>query len=265
MDIQTQDITAKNSKSTVVIERKSAFDWASLKAKVEKDHWRKLKVTIRVREKLHGGKPKELDAANAMLNARGLNEVVEARLAEIPVEERAEKVVDEGLCEFHRREGKPGLWMPSNNLKAMLKENWSALGYYKDATPRSKRKSVEPEDGEKKGKALQGSRGRLHEGVFVRSCVEEDEEWIYLGDKPDGIDVSVSHTKGPNGPVHSIKRNEFVLSPTIEFMILTATQVAGGLPDETLADVLIHAQEHGVGANRSQGRGTFNVLNVEEV
>lgn len=268
---------AKTEKITT-IERKKAFDWDGLKAKVEKEHWRKFLIRIQVREKLHAGKPAQLDAANAMLKARGLEEVVEAREAERPIEERAEEVVDQGLCEFHRREGKPGLWWPSNNLKACFKENWSVLGYRKDATPRSKRKGGDVDttmseameeaglQGEKKAgksKALQGSRGAWAEGVFVSGIPECD--WIYLGEKPDGVDTNVSHTTGPKGPQASIKRNEYMLKPIIEAEIWIAKAVADKIPDESFADMLIHAQEHGIGANRSQGYGKFDVLSVEEI
>ncbi len=284
------ETAAPVTKKIVSIERKKAFDWEGLKAKVEQDHWRKFKIVIQIREKMHAGKPAQLDAANAMLKARGLEEVVEAREAERPLEERVEETVDQGLCEFHRREGKPGLWWPSNNLKACFKENWSVLGYRKDATPRSKRKgddvpasadetmeATAGEEGEEtpvakgkkkatpKGKTLQGSRGAWAEGVFVSGVPERD--WILLSpnEEPDGVDTNVSHTTGPKGPQASIKRNEYLNRPVITAEIWIARAVADKIPDESFADMLIHAQEHGIGANRSQGIGKFDVVSVEEI
>jgi len=276
------EAAAPATKKVVSIERKKPFDWEGLKAKVEQDHWRKFKIVIQIREKMHAGKPAQLDAANAMLKARGLEEVVEAREAERPLEERVEETVDQGLCEFHRREGKPGLWWPSNNLKACFKENWSVLGYRKDATPRSKRKGEDEDtvmseameeaglEGEKKkakpkGKTLQGSRGAWAEGVFVSGIPERD--WILLSpnEEPDGVDTNVSHTTGPKGPQASIKRNEYLNRPVITAEIWIARAVADKIPDESFADMLIHAQEHGIGANRSQGIGKFDVVSVEEI
>ena len=258
------------------IERKTGFDWKGLKAQAERDHWRKLLITIQVRDKLHAGKPAQLDAAKAMLAARGLDDVVEAREQARPEAERAEEVVDEGLCEFARRDGKPGIWFPSNNLKAMLKENWSVLGYRMDATPRPLRKAgalttdgeeitdgAKPEKG--KRKALQGSRSALAEGMFVCSTDPADRDWIRIGDKPDGIDQAVAHTMGPKGPRASIKRNEFVSQPKITFEVWIARAVADKIPDLSFADTLIHAQEHGTGANRSQGFGRFDVIDVTEI
>lgn len=257
----------EKKKVGVTIERKSEFDWPALKALVEKEHWKKLLVEIQLRDELHAGKPARLDAANAMLAARGLGDVVEAREQERPAEERAEEVVEEGLCEFHRRDGRPGIWLPSNNLKSMIKENASVLGYRADATPRSKRKE---KDLDEEGKAvarkkLQGLRGAIHEGLFVCGIGPVDHDWIYLGTAPAGVRQAVAYTMGPKGPRSSIKRNEFVKGVRITFEIWIAQAVQDKIPDETLADILLHAQEHGVGANRSQGFGRFNVVSVKEI
>lgn len=249
------------------IVRKSGFDWAGLKVQAEREHWRKLRVVIKLRDKLHAGKPAQLDAAKAMLAARGLGEVVEAREQARPVDERAEEVVDEGLCEFARRSGKPGIWFPSNNLKSMIKENWSVLGFRMDATAPSKRgEKADSEDGKpSERKKLQGSRGAIHEGLFVKSCVADDGDWIRLGDAPSGIDQAVAHTMGPKGPQASIKRNEYVEQVEIAFEVWIARAVAQKLPDESIAHMLLHAQEHGTGANRSQGFGRFDIISVEEI
>lgn len=255
------------AKQVVEIRKKNQTDWGGLLKAAEKDHWRKLRLTIKIREKLHAGKPRQLDAAKAMLKARGLDEVVEAMEFEVPDAERAAEVVDEGVCEFHRREGKPGIWFLSNNMKACLKENWSVLGYRKDATPRSKKaaKAEAAVEGEKAAKTVQGSTKMMAEGLFVVSTDPTDRDWIYLGEKADGIDQAVSHTMGPKGPQSSIKRNEFLLSPMLVFEIWIAQVGAAKIPDESLADTLVHAAEHGLGANRSQGLGKFDVISVEEI
>ena len=273
MNTTTENEKSANGKQ-VLIERKTPFDFEALKKKVLGEHWRKFAVEVKVREKMHGGKPVQLDAAKAMLKARGLEDIVEAREAAVPGEERAITVVDEGLCAFHRRgpavEGapdKPGLWWPSNNFKACLKENWSALGYNMDARPKSKRGKLtkEGEGGEDAGKALRGSRGALHEGLFVVSTNVDDLDWIYLAAKADGIDQNVSHTTGPKGPQSSIKRNEYLWQPSFKVEIWIASAVVQKIPDETLVDVLLHAQEHGIGANRSQGYGKFDVVSCVEI
>lgn len=230
----------------VSIRRKAGNEWDALLKKKAKDHWRVLKVVIQFREKLHGGQPAQLNAAEAMLKARGLESAIEAVNIEDPnaLAAAAATTINEGLSQFHRREGKPGIWFPANNVKAMLKENWSVLGY-----------RVE----------YRGSRGALAEGVFVYSEDENDGDWIYLGEKPDGIDQNTVHTTGPSGPQSGIKRNEYMWQPRLTFLVKISIAISGKLPDEAIADMFVHAQEHGNGANRSQGTGKFDVISIEDI
>jgi len=240
----------KSKKATIEPKAKAQFnwngvDWGVLIAKGELEHWRTLRIVIQLREKLYAGKPKQLDAERAMIRARGLEDVLEAKEITDPVERAAlaDEIKDEGLCEFYRREGKPGIWIPSNQLKAMVKENWSCLGF---------------------NKKYLGTKNRLAECLFVFGPDKDDREWIYLGEQPDGIDQSVCHSTGPRGPISSIKRKEYVLRPRIEFILRIAKEVEEDLSPEILAKVLYHAGHHGVGADRSQGAGTFEVVSVED-
>lgn len=241
-----------------IVRAKTPFEWGNLLRQASENAWRKLRVTIQIRDRLLAGKPAALDAANAMLKARGLEDHIEA-VADIEDPDlrakAAERIAkDEGLCEFSRRSGKPGIWMPSNNIKACLKENWSVLGL-----------RVE----------VRGSRGALAEGMFVCGVppahVDQNDpverDWIYLGEKETGVYTAVSHTVGPSGPVSSIKRHEYVERPVIVFdvYIATAKSVNEKISDDELAKTLVHAMEHGMGACRAQGFGKFDVVSVEEL
>jgi hypothetical protein len=233
----------------VDVKPRSPDEWMKLLADVSQDHWRRFHVTIQIRDKLLAGKPARLDAAKAMLKARGLESAIEAVNIADPnaLAQAAGEAVDEGLCEFHRREGQPGIWFPTNNIKAGIKENWSVLGL-----------RVEH----------RGSRGALAEGVFVYSTHTElttERNWILLGDKPDGIVTSVTHTTGPSGPIAAIKRNEFVTRPRFTFEIAIAKAVSEKLPDESFVRMLYHFGEHGMGACRSQGFGMFDIIGLQEV
>lgn len=237
-------------KVPAVIVPKNSIAWDALLKKAEVDRWRQIQVTIKLREKLYGGKPRHLDAAKAMIAARGLEDTLEA-LPENPEERAAiaERVSEEGINEFHRRPGKPGIWLPCNNLKAHLKENWSVLGYRKEYI---------------------GSRVSLAEAVFVYSIHPKgtpnvERDYIYLGEKADGIDTTVCHSDIRGQKVASIKRNEFLLEPTIKFEICIAKEVAPKIPDEALASMLLHGAEHGIGASRSQGLGKFDILEIKDV
>lgn len=251
-EAETTD-TETEEKKRVIVRAKQPFEWNTLLKKASAEAWRKLRVEIQVRDKLLAGKPASLDAAQAMLKARGLEDQMDAVSEIVDPEARAaaaQKIkTDEGLCEFSRRKGKPGIWMPSNNLKAMLKENWSVIGL------RMK---------------VRGSKGALAEGLFVcaADCTDSAErDWIYLGEAPNGVHQAVAHTTGPSGPVSSIKRHEYVEKPKVAFevWIANAMSVSEKISDDELAATFVHATEHGTGACRSQGFGKFDVIEVREL
>lgn len=252
--VANADAVAEDAKpKRVIIRAKTPFAWNALIKTARDNAWRKLKFVIQIHDKYLAGKPKSLDAANAMLKARGLDEFA-ATAEDItdPTERAAAAATvakDEGLCEFVRRNGHSGLWIPSNNIKAGFKENWSVLGLRME---------------------VRGSRGALAEGVFVQGeGTGIDADWIRISDKnePDGTHVAVAHTTGPSGPVSSIKRHEYVQSPMITFymIIANAKNVADKISDDELARTLVHYGEHGAGACRSQGFGKFSIVSVEEL
>jgi hypothetical protein len=246
--VKPADPVELNKPKRTVIRAKDSSQWDELLTVAKAKAWRRLEVTIQIKDKLLAGKPSLLDAASAMLKARGLDKfVATAETITDPTElaELADRVSkDEGKCEFNRRDGHPGVWVPSNNFKAGLKENWSVLGL---------RVSV------------RGSRGALAEGMFVVG--PDDDDWIKVGDAPDGIHEAIAHTTGPTGPISSIKRHEYVLRPKLVFIIMMATadSVSEKISDDELAAVLRHWEQHGTGACRSQGFGKFDVVRVREL
>lgn len=250
---ETKAAKVKKSKQEVAAERARTnemwikpFDFDGALVRTIKEHWNRIFVTIRLRDQMHGGKPFSLDAAKAMLKARGLAD----QIVPLPVdpEERAEAaatVQDEGLCGFARRAGKTGIWFPSFFIKAGLKENASALKITQDK---------------------HGTKGELHELIYVWAAGEMDaaeRAWIRLGDEPDGIEQSVCHTTGPSGPRSSIKRNEYVLRKEISFEIVLTRDAVRRLTPDDMTRIMVHFSEHGLGANRSQGRGTFDIVSMK--
>lgn len=235
----------------VIVRAKNDSDWRGLLVIAAEQHWRTIRVEIQIRDRILGGKPSSLDAAQAMLKARGLEEFMAQAEDIVDPTARAlaaERVAaDEGKCEFSRRLDKPGIWIPSNNIKAGLKENWSVLGLRNQ---------------------VRGSRGAMAEGMFVVGPGDSTEsDWVYIAEKPDGVQQGVAHTTGPSGPIAAIKRNEFVLRPRIVFhiMIANANAVSDKIGDDELAKTLVHFAEHGLGANRSQGYGKFDIVSVGEL
>ncbi len=241
---------APSPKVPAIIQPKNRMQWDALLRDTAAKKWRTIQVTLKVRDRLLAGKPRMLDAATAMIKARGLEDTIEA-LPEDPTARAAaaELAAQEGINEFHRRPGKAGIWVPTNNLKAGLKENWSVLGYRKEYI---------------------GSRVSLAEAMFVYSIQPPDapsveRDYIYLGEKPDGIVTSVCHSDIQGVRVASIKRNEYLDAPTISFEMRIASEITHKLPDEALAKVILHMAEHGIGASRSQGHGKFDIISIEDV
>jgi hypothetical protein len=226
------------------IEKKERVDWSALLGAARATHWKHMLVTIRFREQVHGGKPAALDAAKAMIKARGLEDQI-VPLPEDPEgrEVAAEEASLSGLCEFYQREGRPGCWFPSNHLKAMFKENWSVLEF---------------------SRKVRGSKTKLAECLFCYGVNEEDREWLWMGDIADGTDTRPCHTQTPQGKISTIKRNKFVEGVQISFVVRLARDVEHAVPDDYFAAMLVHAESHGFGANRSQGHGTFDLVDIKE-
>ena len=252
------DAEVDKKQQRCVIQPKTAMQWGALLTKAAAEHWRTLRISIRIRDKMLAGKPVSLDVAEKMLKARGL----EDQIAALPEDdagraEKADQVVEEGVCEFFRRPGKlgptgkEGIWYPTNHLKAGIKENWSVLGLRNE---------------------IRGSRGAIAEGLFVYADVppgasSDERDWIWLGERPTDMHTAIAHTMSPKGPVHSLKRHEYV--ERVEFaFIVSVTKVlleANKIPDEKFADMMVHFAEHGTGACRSQGFGKFDILSIEDV
>jgi hypothetical protein len=241
---------APSPKTPAIIQPKSRMQWDALLKQVATNKWRRIRVRIQLREYLYAGQPRHLDAANAMLKARGLEDMIEAIPDDAAARAAAaEQVSEEGICQFHRRQGKDGIWFPTNNLKAMLKENWSVLGFRQ---------------------AHLGSRVSIAEALFVYSVPPEgsppvERDYIFLGKEPDGVHTSVCHSEIRGQKLASIKRNEFLNRPILEFEIAIAKEIEQKLPDESLAASLLHAAEHGLGASRSQGIGKFDIISMEDL
>ncbi len=256
-----KDKDKSKANSIVTIAPRKPIDWMKLIHEVEENHWHTFRIVIQMREWLLAGKPAQLDAAEAMVAARakklGIEPTVQAlreeRMSQTTRKEKEEIIEetrDEGLCEFHRRPNKEGIWLPSNNIKAGLKENWTAQGFTQ---------------------SQRGSRGRLAELTFVRSVPPPDSapiewDWVYLGEAPyEEIHTAIAQTTGPSGRISAIKRHEYVVQTELTFDIVMAERAFKELSPKLLATTLVHFSEHGLGACRSQGYGKFDILDMQEL
>lgn len=128
-----------------------------------------------------------------------------------------------------------GLYLESRTVKAMLKESVNVLYA-----------------GDRWGVTKKGPRNATAEWVFV------DPDHILLGVmEPTGIDLSIGHISGPQGPRSTLDYYEYVERATIQFEVRVLKDRVNGT---TWPEVWRYSQESGLGSKRSQGFGRFDVV-----
>ena len=135
-----------------------------------------------------------------------------------------------------------GLYIETRQVKAMLKQSASLL--------RITTQKI-------------GSKQILAEGMEVKGLPPTPER-LYLGcEQPDGHNEGPIHVKTAQGPRTSIKRVDYVERAELRFeiwVLKTAAQEKRHIGKADLERILTHAQENGLGADRSQTRGKFDVV-----
>lgn len=142
-----------------------------------------------------------------------------------------------------------GLYVESRAVKAMLKEA-TAILY----------------PGSKAGGTEVNGDAKIHKwGQTGKAPSSAAAEWIFINPdhislgvaQPSGIDLSIGHIKGPQGPRSTLDYYEYVERPAIEFSVMV---LQDRVPAERWPQIWRYAQEMGLGAKRSQGFGRFDVL-----
>jgi hypothetical protein len=105
---------------------------------------------------------------------------------------------------------------------------------------------------------------RLAERVYVV------EETIPLSVKqPSGSYEAMIHAMTAMGPINALKRVDYVERPVIRFTLRVLNEPLMNKdkkklpPMDYLTTILAHAGENGLGADRSQGNGQFDVIKLE--
>jgi hypothetical protein len=205
--------------------------------KIPDQLWEFYGVKIRIRDRLVGGYPKNPDTEAAMLKARGLEDLITPQVdpATLTDEERAnlkEATMQKSWTGF-KSDPVGGSYLEARCIKAMFKECANIL----------------------KGSAIlnvKNFKSKLAERVFV------EPHAIYFGKEPDNTDQRVVHVMTAMGPRSSIKLFDYYEKPVIEFQLKVL--VDGVVTKEHLKTILEYAQENGLGADRSQSFGQFDLL-----
>jgi hypothetical protein len=148
-----------------------------------------------------------------------------------------------GISGFRRDDN--GLYIEARQVKAMLKEAAQRLGYVK---------------------AKRGARQVLQHDLHVRASNGAGQK-LYLGkSEPDGIETRPIAVVTPQGPRSSIKAFEFVTNEqrlSWRVRVLADGIGNGIIGEDELSAMLELGQELGLGADRSQGEGTFTLERFE--
>lgn len=198
-------------------------------------------VRIKMRNRLVGGYPKNIDAERAMLTARGLEDLIPPQpdLSTLSDDERKaleQETVEKSMIGF--KSNGHGLYIESRQVKAMFKECANIL----------------------KGPKLldvKNFKSKVAERIFV-----EPREILLGKTEPDGKDSRPVHVMTAMGPRTSIKTMEYVEGVEIAFRIKVLQD--GVVTEDHIRTMLEYAQDNGLGADRSQGDGQFDLVEFSD-
>lgn len=164
-------------------------------------------------------------------------------LAEQTFDEAFNEATEEKSCTFKATDD-GHLYIEGRQVKALLKEAGSRMGF---------------------GKAIKGTRPSLKQDLH--EAVHVDEDVLLLtrdGDsitEPDGIDTRPIHVMGPQGPRTAIKAVDYVTQAELRFTVRVLK--SSGVTVDILKQILAFGQDLGLGADRSQGAGKFEVIGFD--
>lgn len=203
-------------------------------------------VTIRFRDRLTGGMPKNRELIQTWVEARtGFDDEITKTQVKEELDLIVNDVAEKSWMGFAEDQTK-GLFIFARNVKAMFKQGASML-----------RTTVQKP----------GSKQIFAEGSEIKGLDEGDR--LYLGKmKPDGMEESPIHVMTAKGPRTALKRVDYVEKIDLSFniwVLRTNANEKRHVGEEELIKILTFSQENGLGADRSQGQGKFDVVKFERV
>jgi hypothetical protein len=213
------------------------------------------KVEILLKD-LVGGRPKTKKMIKSWVNATCKKKSAEERQKIIDAhvsmlgEITEEKADDQAIVFARMPDGQ--LAIEGRQVKAMLKE---AGNICKEIVPAGRVKEGAPKEG------VTALRSKVADKMFVV------EDYIPLNrTEPDETLEKPIHVMTPQGPRDSIKKIEILRDVPVTFTIKRRRGPdRTGVPEKAMLAILDYAQTSGLGADRSQGRGQFEVINVERI
>jgi hypothetical protein len=209
------------------------------------------KVKIACRERLYGSTPKSAELIRIWLETRTKkNKSITPADVDQMVSDAESVLVsnkeDEDKSWTGFQGDEHGLFVSTNNVKAMLKQGASILGF----TIKKR-----------------GSKQILAEGMEVKG-LKRPSRLYFDKTEPDGCEERPIHITGPQGKRNALKRSEYMENPVLEFevwVLKTASSEIRHIGEKELRTILAFSQENGVGGDRSQGAGKFDVTEFAKV
>lgn len=213
--------------------------------------YNRYRIKIEVRERLDGGVPKDPKLIEGWVAAKtGHDDEKTKKLVEehMPDIDPVTEGVAEGMWTGFKKDD-TGHYIETRQVKALFRESATMLSITKKK---------------------RGSKQILQHGFEVRG--ENGGSKIYLGTDGDGEKLIIEqeekaiHVMTRQGPRSAIKRCDFATNAVLEWevwILRTAPAETRRIGKTELELMLTHAQENGLGANRSQGSGKFDVTEFE--
>lgn len=198
------------------------------------------RVSIRMRDKICGGTPRNPELIRDWIKARtGHDDAqTDAQTAEA-VEAMIDATTEKSWNGFPGDER--GLFIWSRQIKALFKECATML-----------RVTVQKI----------GSKQIFQHGFEIKGPDIADR--VYLGVKaPTGFDEGPIHVQTAQGPRTALKRVDYIDRPSLSFevwVLKTDPAEKRHVSEAEIRRMLTFGQENGLGADRSQGRGKFDVV-----
>lgn len=219
--------------------------------KAPKDFYDTYRVKCRFRERIVGGHPASSELIAAWIRKHTghddeltKQQIAEAQDARSEAERLAEQLKESTYNIFLRDEN--GLYIETRQVKACLRECFSTQRIFVTKA---------------------GTKQIFQHAFFVDGIRHQSR--VYLGVmEPTGVEEKPIHVSGPQGPRNALKAAEYVEGAEIQFIIRvlkTAPADKRHISMEMLNDVLYQAQDDGLGADRSQGAGKFDVIEFAKV
>ncbi len=203
-------------------------------------------VTVKFREKICGGFPKNPDLIKDWIKAgTGFDD----KQTEVQTQEALKELTDtvtEKSWNTFKADKEKGIYIESRQIKALFKECATMLRFTKNK---------------------RGSKDLLQHGFEIKAM--DGGQRHYLGRKePDGNEEGPIHVQTPQGPRTALKKVDYCEGVELTFEIwVLKTHPADSryLGEKDIVEMLTFGQEDGIGADRSQGMGKFDVTDFVAV